>query len=153
MSNPPVPVFRISLANATLLSGIYLAIASSVELVRRIWNPRWVDRVSLSLEAFPARTLELLGLFEPVRRAWVENKLSSLEVRFIYGFTTVAVIFSLGTLVGLVMWIIGSVSPPADCPAARLTKISLPPPTLKVASWRLARRVPKCRSGSPVLAR
>ena len=110
MSNPPVPVFRISLANATLLSGIYLAIASSVELVRRIWNPRWVDRVSLSLEAFPARTLELLGLFEPVRRGWVENKLSSLEVRFIYGFTTVAVIFSLGTLVGLVMWIIAKLA-------------------------------------------
>lgn len=101
---PPVPVFRISLANATLLSGLYLVVAAAVELIRRVWNPRWVDRVSIALEAFPARTLELLGLFEPLRRAWVENKIGQLGVRFIYGLTTVGVIFTLGLLVGVVMW-------------------------------------------------
>lgn len=107
---PPVPVFRISIANATLLSGLYLLVATAVELIRKLWNPRWVDRVSLSLEAFPARTLELFGLFEPLRRAWVENKLSRLEVRFIYGLTTVGVIFTLGLLVGVVMWGIAKVA-------------------------------------------
>ncbi len=99
-----LPVFRISLANATLLSGFYLLVASAVELVRRAWNPRWVDRLSLSLEAFPARTLELLGLFDPLRRAWVEGRVSDLEVRLIYGVTTVLVIFVLGLLVGFAMW-------------------------------------------------
>ena len=46
-----VPVFKISLTNATILSGTYLVIAVAVELVRRAWNPRWIERVSLSLEA------------------------------------------------------------------------------------------------------
>ena len=101
-----VPVFKISVTNASILSGIYLLVAVLVELVRRAWNPRWIERVSLSLEAFPARTLELLGLFEPLRRAWVEERITPLEVRFIYGFTTVAVIFTLGMLVGGLMWLI-----------------------------------------------
>ena len=109
-----VPVFKISLTNASNLSGVYLLIAVIVELVRRVWNPRWIERVSLSLEAFPARTLELLGLFEPMRRAWVEERLSPLEVRFIYGFTTVAVIFILGMLVGGVMWIIARLAARAE---------------------------------------
>lgn len=101
-----VPVFKISLTNASILSGLYLLIAVVVELVRRAWNPRWIERVSLSLEAFPARTLELFGLFEPLRRAWVEEQISPLGVRFIYGLTTVTVIFTLGLAVGAVMWII-----------------------------------------------
>jgi hypothetical protein len=110
MSHEPVPVFRISLANASLLSGLYLVVAVLVELVRRVWNPRWIDRVSLSMEAFPARTLELFGLFDPLRRAWVEGRLSQLEVRLIYGLTTVAVIFTLGTLVGVLMWLIAKLA-------------------------------------------
>jgi hypothetical protein len=101
-----VPVFKISLTNASILSGLYLSVAVLVELVRRAWNPRWIERVSLSLEAFPARTLELFGLFEPLRRAWVEERISQLGVRFVYGFTTVAVIFILGMAVGGLMWII-----------------------------------------------
>ena len=105
-----VPVFKISLTNATILSATYLVIAVAVELVRRAWNPRWIERVSLSLEAFPARTLELFGLFEPLRRAWVEERLSPLGVRFIYGFTTVVVIFVLGLGVGGLMWLISKVA-------------------------------------------
>ncbi len=101
-----VPVFKISLTNATILSGLYLAIATLVEVVRQVWNPRWIERVSLSLEAFPARTLELFGLFEPMRRAYAEEQIDGLAVRFIYGLTTVAVIFTLGLLVGGLMWII-----------------------------------------------
>ena len=106
MANNPVPVFKISLTNASILSGLYLSIAVLVELVRRAWNPRWIERVSLSLEAFPARTLELFGLFEPLRQAWVEERISPLGVRFIYGFTTVSVIFALGFIVGALMWLI-----------------------------------------------
>ncbi len=105
-----VPVFKISLTNASILSGLYLLIAVLVELVRRAWNPRWIERVSLSLEAFPARTLELFGLFEPLRRAWVEERIGQLGVRFIYGLTTVTVIFTLGMAVGAVMWLISRVA-------------------------------------------
>jgi len=108
--NAPVPVFRISLANASLLSGLYLLVAALVELIRRAWNPRWIDRASFSLEAFPARTLELLGLFEPLRKAWVENELSQFQVRLIYGLTTITVIFTLGALVGALMWVIAKVA-------------------------------------------
>lgn len=113
MSTPspaPVPVFRISLANATLLSGLYLFVAAAVELIRRAWNPRWIDRLSFSMEAFPARTLELFGLFEPLRLAWAHDQLTPLEVRFIYGLTTVSVIFTLGMAVGAVMWLIARVA-------------------------------------------
>ncbi len=99
-----LPVFRISLNNATLLSAAYLIFASLTEVVRRQWNPRWLERVSLSLEAFPARTLELLGVFDSIQRAWALGRLSQLEVRFIYAGTTVAIIFALGFLVGGLMW-------------------------------------------------
>lgn len=109
-----VPVFKISVANASLLSGAYLAVAVGVELVRRAWNPRWIDRVALSLEAFPARTLELLGLFEPLRQAWAEGRLGTLEVRLLYGVTTVGIIFSLGLLVGAVMWVIARLAAGTD---------------------------------------
>ena len=36
----------------------------------------------------------------------MEERITPLQVRFIYGFTTVAVIFALGMLVGGLMWII-----------------------------------------------
>jgi hypothetical protein len=111
-----VPVFKISITNASILSGLYLLVAIVVELVRRAWNPRWIERVSLSLEAFPARTLELMGLFEPLRRAWVEERITPLEVRFIYGLTTVGVIFTLGLLVGGLMWIIAKVAARREAP-------------------------------------
>jgi hypothetical protein len=99
-----IPVFKISVTNATILSGVYLLVAVIVELVRRLWNPRWIEQVSLSLEAFPARTLELLGLFEPLRHAFATGQIDQLTVRFIYGLTTVAIIFTLGMAVGLAMW-------------------------------------------------
>ena len=94
--------------------GALLAVA--VEVVRRLWNPRWIDQVSLSLEAFPARTLPLFGLFEPLKRAWVENAISPLGVRFVYALTTVVVIFTLGMLVGAVMWLIARLTAPAEKP-------------------------------------
>lgn len=112
-----VPVFRISLTNATLLSGVYLVAGVLVELVRRTWNPRWAERLSLSLEAFPARMLELLGLFEPLRRAWLDGQLKDVHVRVIYGLTTVLLIYSLGFFVGGAMWLVARASTRADSSA------------------------------------
>jgi hypothetical protein len=98
-----VPVLKISLANATFLSGLYLSVAAGVEIIRRVWNPRWADPVSLSLEAFPARVLALLGLFEPLQTAWLSGHINELVVRLVYGVTVVGLIFAMGTLVGLLM--------------------------------------------------
>jgi hypothetical protein len=117
MPPKPIPVFRISLTNATFLSGLYLLMAIGVEFVRRVWNPRWIDRLSLSLEAFPARTLELLGLFEPLRRAWVEERINPLQVRLIYALTTVSVIFALGSVVGAAMWLMSRLSARPSSPS------------------------------------
>jgi hypothetical protein len=101
-----VPVFQISLTNATVLSGAYLLFASGVELLRRTWNPRWVEHLSLSLEAFPARLLQLLGLFEPLRRAWIEGAITEFQVRLVYGATVVGLIFVMGFVVGLGMGLV-----------------------------------------------
>lgn len=112
-----VPVFRISLTNATMLSGVYLIAGALVELVRRTWNPRWSERLSLSLEAFPARMLHLVGLFEPLRDAFLSGRLSPTQVRLIYGLTTVALIYSLGLLVGGAMWLVSKAAGRADSSA------------------------------------
>jgi hypothetical protein len=100
----PIPVFRISLTNATMLSVLYLVIAVVVEVVRRTSNARWAEQLSLALESFPARTLDLLGVLDPLRRAWVENHVPNLAVRLLYGATAVGIIFALGLAVGSAMW-------------------------------------------------
>jgi hypothetical protein len=100
-----VPVFRISLTNALWVAGLYLVAGAGVEVVRRAWSLRWAERLSLSLEAFPARMLHLVGLFEPLRTAFIEGRLSSLEVRLVYGLTTVVLVLALGLLVGGLMWL------------------------------------------------
>lgn len=109
-TSTPVPVFRISMANAALLSTLYLSAAVVVELIRRLWNPRWVDHASYSLEAFPARTLELFGLFKPIHEAYLRNELEAIHVRFIYGFVTVGIIFTLGAIVGGLMTLIAKLA-------------------------------------------
>lgn len=98
-----IPFVRLSLTNATVLSVLYLVVAVAVEVVRRVWNPRWAEQVSLVLESFPARTLELVGAFEPLRNAWLEHRVSDLTVRAVYGATAVALIFALGLLVGALL--------------------------------------------------
>jgi len=104
----PIPVFRISLTNATVLSVLYLAVAALVELTRRFSSARWAERFSLAMEVFPARALDSVGLFLPLRQAWVEGRLTDGEVRVLYGATTVGLIFVLGVLVGAGMWGIGA---------------------------------------------
>lgn len=107
----PTPIFRISLTNAAILSTLYLVVAVLVELARRYSSARWAERISLAFEVFPARTLDLLGLFEPLRGAWLAGHLSDGGVRVLYGATTVGVIFSLGMVVGVVMWLLINLSP------------------------------------------
>lgn len=100
-----VPVLRISIANALLVSGLYLVLALAAELVGRVWNPRWLTPFAQNLEAFPARVLHLLGLLEPLRGAYLEGQLSNFGMRLCYGAVTVAVMMVIGLVIGLVMWL------------------------------------------------
>ena len=99
-----IPIFRISLSNATVLSVAYLAMAMLVEASRRWFPFRWTDRASLTVEWIPARTLDWLGLYQPVRQAVIDGSLSSFAVRMIFGATSVLAIFLVAMSVGLLMW-------------------------------------------------
>lgn len=97
---------KLMVANATLLSGIYLLLGLGVEVGRRMTNARWAERLSLALDALPARVLELTQLLSVVRAGYTDGKLSEFWVRVIFGTTTIAVIFVMALLVGTVMWAI-----------------------------------------------
>jgi len=101
-----VPVLRISLNNATILSVVYLVVGIGIELVRRQWSPRWAERGSLAMEAFPARILDGLGLLSKIRLAYARSELAEWEVRVIYGVTTVIVIYAMGLAVGGLLFLI-----------------------------------------------
>lgn len=96
-------MFRISVANATILSGLYLGVGAVAELVRRASGAPWAERLAFGLEAVPAQLLQRLGLLDGIRRAYVEGRLSEAGVRGLYGLTAVALVFSLGLVVGLLM--------------------------------------------------
>jgi hypothetical protein len=101
---PTVAILRWSLANSTGLSALYLVISAAVEVARRVGHARWSERLSLGLESLPARTLDVLGLLEPLRHRWMAGEVSSLGVRLIYGVTSIALIYLLGLLVAGLMW-------------------------------------------------
>ncbi|MDP3233012.1 MAG: hypothetical protein Q8S33_20710 [Myxococcales bacterium] len=101
----PIPVFRISFANATLLSAGYLVVGAIVELVRRTWNPRWAEQLSWSMEAFPAGILRTFGALDPLREAYAAGTLHETHVRLIYAGAVVLTVYGIGLLVGASMWL------------------------------------------------
>lgn len=103
---PPVPLFRIMVGNATLLSLVYLAVGTAVELVRRFYPARWVDRAGLVLDSLPARTLELVGAMVPLRTAYGYGQLSEMQLRIIFSLTTIVIIFGMALIVGAGMWLV-----------------------------------------------
>ncbi|MBK7862335.1 MAG: hypothetical protein IPJ65_27750 [Archangiaceae bacterium] len=100
----PVPIFRISMQNATVLSVAYLLVAMGVEASRKWFPFRWTDRAALTVEWIPARTLDWFGLYEPIRNAVVEDRMSIFAVRLVFGATSVAAIFGVAVAVGAMMW-------------------------------------------------
>ena len=104
-----LPVFRISVQNATLLSALYLAIATALEGIRRVFNPRWAEKACLAMEAFPARAIDVVGLLDPIKHAYAWGNISELEVRLVFGVATVVVIFLLAVIVGSGMWLFAKV--------------------------------------------
>ncbi|MBL8918836.1 MAG: hypothetical protein JNJ54_08265 [Myxococcaceae bacterium] len=101
-----IPVFRISFANATILSVLYLVVGAIIELVRRQWNPRWAEHVSWSLEAFPAGILRTLGVLNPLRDAYAQGSLKETHVRLVYAASVVLSIYVIGLGVGFLMWLL-----------------------------------------------
>jgi len=101
----PVPVFRISFTNASLLAGGYLVVGALVELVRRQWNPRWAEQLSWSMEAFPAGILRVVGLIDPLREAYAQGSLRETHVRLIYAASVVITVYLIGMGVGALMWL------------------------------------------------
>jgi hypothetical protein len=110
VSAPQVPVFRISFLNATIVSGLYLLAAAIIDVVRRVWSPRWSERASFAMEAFPAHTLDTMGLLSPLRQAALDGTVSPFMVRVIYGLVTVGLIFALGLVVACGMWVVTKIS-------------------------------------------
>lgn len=100
-----LPVFRISVHNAALLSALYLGAATALEGIRRLWNPRWAENACLAMEAFPARALDVVGVLDLMKREYAWGNLSQLHVRLIFGVTTIVVIFLLALVVGSGMWL------------------------------------------------
>lgn len=100
-----IPVFRISFANATLLSAGYLVVGAIVEVIRRTWNPRWAEQLSWSMEAFPAGILRTFGVLDPLREAYAAGTLHETHVRLIYAGAVVLTVYGIGLLVGASMWL------------------------------------------------
>jgi hypothetical protein len=93
------------MANATLLSALYLSIGAAAELIRRIYPLRWAERISLAMDSLPARALEYAGLMPQLRHWYAEGKLSEFWLRFTFGLAAVAIIFALGFVVGGATWL------------------------------------------------
>ena len=90
-------------SNAFLLTIIYLVLGITVEAVRRVYPTRIVQRLSLTLDSLPARALELVGVMEPLRADYLDGQIPDYQVRLIFGGTTIAVIFVLAFVVGLLV--------------------------------------------------
>ena len=100
-----LPLIRAMVANSMLLSALYLGFGAVVELVRRLYPLRWAERISLALDALPARALEYAGLLHSLRQLYAEGRLSEFWLRFTFGIAAVAIIFALGFAVGVGMWV------------------------------------------------
>lgn len=96
---------RAMVANSMLLSALYLGLGAVVELVRRLYPLRWAERISLAMDALPARALEFAGLLQYLRELYAEGRLSEFWLRFTFGIAAVAIIFALGFAVGAAMWL------------------------------------------------
>lgn len=98
------PLARIMVGNSVLLSTIYLSLGLLVELARTYFPSVMVIRISQALDRLPAGVLSAVGLLEVLKDAYRDQQVSDLQLRLVFGGTTVAIIFTLGVLVGAGMW-------------------------------------------------
>jgi hypothetical protein len=100
-----IPIFRISLTNASVLSIAYLIMSVLVEASRHLYPFRWAERAADTCDWIPSRTLEWFGLLEPMRRALLDDRITNFHVRLILGTVSVSGIFLVALSVGSVMWL------------------------------------------------
>ncbi len=100
---PPYPLLRIMGSNAFLLSIVYLLVGIVVEVARRLYPTRFVQRLSLSLDSLPAKVLDLLGVLEPLRANYLNGQVPDYQVRLIFAGTTIVIIFVLAFVVGMLV--------------------------------------------------
>lgn len=104
MTPSRIAVLRISMTNATMLSVVYLVLATFIELGRRFTGAQWLENLTKLIESFPVGVLRTIGLYTPLQRAWVENDLTNTQVRLLYGASVVVMIYLLSMVVSLGMW-------------------------------------------------
>lgn len=107
MSKPDAerfPLVQIMVGNSFLLSAIYLAVGLAVELARSYFPSEVVIRISQALDRLPAGVLSAVGLLDVLREGYRDQQINDLQLRLVFGGTTVAIIFALGVLVGAGMW-------------------------------------------------
>lgn len=111
--HPPEPrsnlsaLFQVMLANAVLLSGMYLAIGLGVEVLLRVYPADWVLTASLVIDSLPARVLDAVGVLPRITEAYAYDRLSGFTLRAIFALTTVTIIFALAVVVGVVTTVTG----------------------------------------------
>jgi len=98
----PPSLWSALISNALSLSAAYLALGLGLELLRKNFSLRWVEVLSVALDALPARMLQGVGVLGRLRDLYVYGRLSETELRLIFSLTTVALIFAVALIVGLV---------------------------------------------------
>ena len=97
------PILRIVFHNAFVISVIYVVIGIAADVLWRVHPTHFVYRLSFAIDALPAQALALLGLLDPLRQAHFRGSLSSLELRWIFATTAIAIIFLSALAIGGVM--------------------------------------------------
>src|SRR5260370_3980913 len=77
-----IPLLRLMMANAAILSAIYLSVGATIEVIRRVYPLRWAENASLAMGALPALVLELCGLLTGLRHWYAQGHLSVFRLRF-----------------------------------------------------------------------
>jgi hypothetical protein len=103
--NVSVPIFRISMQNASVFSVAYLLVAIVIEASRRWFPFAWTEPAAASVGRIPALTLQWFGLYAPLRAAVEDGRVSIIGVRLIFGVVSVAAIFAVALGVGALMWL------------------------------------------------
>jgi hypothetical protein len=89
--------------NAFLLSLVYLGAGLIAELLRHVYPTRGVSHVLAVLEQTPGRALEMLGVMDRMREAYLSGSLTSFGIRWVYGCTMMLIILSTAAGMALIM--------------------------------------------------
>jgi hypothetical protein len=93
-------------SNALVLSLLYLGVGLTLEATRRLFPSRLFGHLATSLDALPARCLDVVGLLGPLRVAYTQGLVGEVGVRLLFGLTTVGVIFALALAVGTALGLV-----------------------------------------------